>query len=260
MDRSPTYMLRDGVRFVGHEPCPECQEKGFDRAGNNLGRWADGHGYCFSCKYFEPGDKIKSLQHLAQIEKNVKEERKSLWPSDAQKTIDVKALNWLSQYGIIRDEILFHDLSWSDQRQWLLFPYKDDHGRTLAWQARNFGSTHKSKWLTEGPVEDIMHILGFDDWPDSTLVIVEDIVSAIKVSRVTRAMPLFGSVMSLRKMFRTKVLGIRNVAIWLDADKFKEAIKYANRLEHAGVKARTIFTEKDPKECSMETIQQVVNL
>jgi len=36
--------------FVHHEPCPQCGSR------DNLGRFDDGHGYCFGCQYYEPGD------------------------------------------------------------------------------------------------------------------------------------------------------------------------------------------------------------
>jgi twinkle protein len=35
---------------VAHEPCPECGSR------DNLGRYSDGHGYCFGCGHYEPGD------------------------------------------------------------------------------------------------------------------------------------------------------------------------------------------------------------
>lgn len=33
-----------------HESCPECGSK------DNLGRFSDGHGYCFGCEYYEPAE------------------------------------------------------------------------------------------------------------------------------------------------------------------------------------------------------------
>lgn len=36
--------------FVGKEPCPECGSK------DNLGRYSDGHGFCFGCEYYEPAE------------------------------------------------------------------------------------------------------------------------------------------------------------------------------------------------------------
>lgn len=35
---------------IGHEPCPSCGSH------DNLGRYSDGHGHCFGCGYYEPGD------------------------------------------------------------------------------------------------------------------------------------------------------------------------------------------------------------
>ena len=36
--------------FVGKEPCPSCG------SSDNLGRYSDGHAYCFGCEYYEPAD------------------------------------------------------------------------------------------------------------------------------------------------------------------------------------------------------------
>ena len=41
---------------IAHEPCPECGSK------DNLGRYSDGHGYCFGCGYFEKaGEEVESV-------------------------------------------------------------------------------------------------------------------------------------------------------------------------------------------------------
>lgn len=41
---------RDTSTLVRHEPCPSCGSR------DNLGRYSDGHGYCFGCGHYEPGD------------------------------------------------------------------------------------------------------------------------------------------------------------------------------------------------------------
>lgn len=48
----------DGSVFVGKEPCPGCGSR------DNLGRYSDGHAYCFSpsCDYFEPADGEKASE------------------------------------------------------------------------------------------------------------------------------------------------------------------------------------------------------
>lgn len=57
---------------VGHEPCPEC---GSD---DNLGRYSDGHGYCFGCTYWEPGTGQTEAQRPKRMEGLVSGEFKPL--------------------------------------------------------------------------------------------------------------------------------------------------------------------------------------
>ena len=40
-------------KFVGHEPCPKCGSK------DNLGRYDDGHAFCYGCQYYEFADDDK---------------------------------------------------------------------------------------------------------------------------------------------------------------------------------------------------------
>ena len=40
-------------KFLSHEPCPECG------SSDALARYDDGHGYCFSCEYWEKGDDME---------------------------------------------------------------------------------------------------------------------------------------------------------------------------------------------------------
>lgn len=42
--------MEETSEFLHHEACPSCDSK------DNLARYTDGHGYCFGCEYFEPGD------------------------------------------------------------------------------------------------------------------------------------------------------------------------------------------------------------
>ena len=42
--------------FLYYEQCPECRSNNRDNTGDNLARYSDGHGYCFSCHYFEKSE------------------------------------------------------------------------------------------------------------------------------------------------------------------------------------------------------------
>ena len=43
-----SYHEHEDSECIGHEPCPKCGSK------DNLGRYTDGHGYCFGCSHREP--------------------------------------------------------------------------------------------------------------------------------------------------------------------------------------------------------------
>lgn len=42
--------MTDDSSFLHKEPCPKCGSR------DNLGRYSDGHGHCYGCGYYEPGD------------------------------------------------------------------------------------------------------------------------------------------------------------------------------------------------------------
>ncbi|MGW8177207.1 MAG: DnaB-like helicase C-terminal domain-containing protein [bacterium] len=45
-----TSISRTEANFLHHEPCPNCGSR------DNLARYDDGHGWCFGCQYYEPGE------------------------------------------------------------------------------------------------------------------------------------------------------------------------------------------------------------
>ena len=54
-------------RVVSREPCPSCRERGEDTKGDNKALYADGHGYCFSCRtYFPSVDNLQQHQPIQQ--------------------------------------------------------------------------------------------------------------------------------------------------------------------------------------------------
>lgn len=107
---------------------------------------------------------------------------------------------------------------WSQKRQLLIFPYYINNV-LKAWQGRYFGpNINHPKWITYGNIQDFEYYIGKQT---QICIIVEDIISAIKVSKCQQALPIFGSHLSTKKL-----LTIRNkcseIVIWLDPDKQKK--------------------------------------
>jgi hypothetical protein len=176
-------------------------------------------------------------------------------PRDATTTVIGPGMEWLQQYELTRMDILHNDVMWSESRQQLIFPFKTD-GVLLAWQARDFKPDAKTKWFSQGNLRELFHVLG--NHQEREVVLVEDIVSAIKVSRYKNTLCLFGSnppddVLARIKTFYDKAF------VWLDADAQDKAMKACRTLEKMGVESLPLFTVKDPKENTYAEINYIFN-
>lgn len=80
-----------------------------------------------------------------------------------------------------------------------------------------------------------------------SLVVVEDVVSAIKVSRVARAIPLFGSHLPTEWMVKIIKERPKRVFIWLDNDKWTESMKFTAKMNTLAPICKSVRTEEDPK-------------
>ncbi len=147
---------------------------------------------------------------------------------------------------------------YSEYRDQLIFPYFDSNNNLLAYQARNFSKEAKQKWWSQGNLSQILHILPLREKYDR-IILVEDVVSAIKVSRWRSVMPLFGCITGLERLRRLSLLTPR-VTHWLDPDKRREALKWSNKAYLFGIGGDVIFSTHDPKEHSDEEIRDFLRL
>lgn len=243
--------------FSHNEQCPECARKGRDRSADNLGVFEDGHRFCWSCGYYEPAGntlKLSSIEsRLQNNQRNKVDTRIPTLPVDYSPVLPEVALNWLGKYDLTEDEIKNNFFGWSDEDHSLVLPVFDISGNLVMSQRRRF-IPGRTKYHTTGLPETVFHILGDDDNHHSVCV-TEDLISAIKVSRVVPAMPLWGSNISPHRVW---VLGKRfkHLIVWLDADKAQYAIRKRNSFTPFFESVRVIVTEKDPKEYSTDEIQE----
>ena len=218
--------------FIKHLPCKSCGSK------DNLGEYTD-HFWCFGCGFYEEKLDLKSIrERLAGT--NYKPVR---WGDIRDslaftKHIPKQAMRWLLQYRITLGEIKRYNILWCQQNETLILIHKQDY-----WQGRHFGK-YGLKYLSKG--KKPLTKYGNSD----TIILVEDVLSAIKIARLSPkycAMPLLGSSLSieheevLRDLFKT-------IHIWLDRDKAKQGIKMSRNLKQKGIKSRVIITDLDPKE------------
>ena len=249
--------------FIRHEACPECKSK------DNVGVYENGK-FCFGCGWFESNKKgfVKLVNTDMPFTKRVEKPLKEIkMPSDAKRVIPLIPKVWLQKYDILDSEIRDNDIHWSEEQKYLIFPVYSTmkFERTLLmWQARNFRTSadglnkKRPKYITIGPKEEIDHIMG--DWDNvsilrgRTLVLVEDVVSAIKIARVMPVMPLFGSTLGQDKAFRI-AKDYKKLILWLDQDKHEVAIKLASHYKYVFEDIGVISTKSDPKDVSPSVLR-----
>lgn len=142
-------------------------------------------------------------------------------------------------------ELLQHVVGWSPSEERLIFPVYSNK-KLVMWTGRYFGESGTApKYFTKGKRNDVLHVIESEVKTDS-VVVVEDIVSAIVVSRVQSAVPVFGSNIPLEHA-RTLSERFWDLSIWLDPDMKRSSLKQALKLEPFFRSVKCIFSDKDPK-------------
>lgn len=229
-------------KFVQHTSCPKCGSR------DNLAEYDD-HVWCFGCKYFKQKNDIHSIRNRLQNQQIHTMGTSSFganyprMPSDdttfdLTNDIPIKAKQWILKYGITNQEIEQNNIAYNANSDILILIHTQNY-----WQGRCFGN-QKVKYLSKG--DKPLTIYGNGD----TIVCVEDVLSAIKIARLSPdycATPLLGSSMSLET---TQSLSERfkNIVVWLDRDKAKEAIRISRNLRQRGINTRVVISPEDPKE------------
>lgn len=239
--------------LIRQERCPECAKQGKDTSGNNLAVYSDGHQFCYSCSYYVPSNGIARFKSKNEPEL-IKHE--VVLPSDSDVNYPARAIEWINKYELTRNDLLTNNVLWSENKQRLIFPVYGPTG-LIAYQGRYFGEDKEVKWYGRGNLKDTFHILGRSS---SQLVLVEDIVSAIKLAKFTEAMPLFGSHVGIERFKRLRKLIEPSVEVflYLDPDMRRKSIVEARIGSMVGLNMRVIYSGADPKEESYETLKEIL--
>lgn len=223
--------------------------------------------YCHHCglsgSYKSKNTNIHLKKKSQAITKNAKDLR---LPTDIEATSSKwphYARAWLVKYGITESEVKQHGIVFSPKFDRLLFPLYMD-GDYIGWQGRSFNDDEKiPKYLTTVDRERLTGNCGLYKCKtgSDTVVLVEDCLSAIKVSRGESTICLLGS-HPTPEVINWIASRYNNIYIWLDNDK-PEVIKQQNKLKSlfevlVTGEVKLILTNKDPKEFSTEEIEELL--
>lgn len=236
--------------FLHHTNCPDCG------SSDALGVFDDGHTWCFSCGAYTTSASL-SIDNMENILLDKQKERKPTdLPDDFTFNIPNEALAWIKQYSITNQELKDNRIGWSKSGELLIFPYFGEDDEILMWQGRYFPKRNP-KVYTCGDCSSclVLHMVSGTGGGlgDSVVCVVEDPVSALKVGRYVNTTPLFGSHLSIKQAQRI-ASQFKVMILWLDQDKTKDMIKYAEKYKYFFDDIHIISTELDPKECSDKVI------
>jgi hypothetical protein len=249
-------MVREESYVIGKERCPKCAKLGNDTSADNLAVYSDGHKYCYGCGYHSRGTtRPFSSQETRGTASPVCDS--FYMPDDISPDIAFKPMMWLKdQCHFTIQDIISNKILWSQMYKWLIFPIEHE-GMTLGFQARNFNEIKPYKWYTKFRKKDLLKIYTSNETTHS-LVLVEDIVSAIRVGNIVPCAPIFGSTIADSLLMKIKKYPITELVIWLDEDKWKQSLVYAQRARELGINVKCISTTIDPKGHTNQQLRKIL--
>jgi len=175
------------------------------------------------------------------------------WPS--------KARVWIRRARVTDDEVKRYGISYSARLGRIVLPVYDD-GNMVGYQARKIHESDVGpKYYTRtSEPERMVFTVDNSNHPD-TIVLCEDVLSAIRVGRFVSAGAILGtstSNYSLSLLTQDK----KHAIIYLDYDNrvvINTSIKLKNKLELLLSKVDLIRTTKDPKTLSDTELESVLN-
>jgi hypothetical protein len=241
---------------VNHVGCPA----GADRKRRLYVRKRDGKllMFCHHCQ--GKGAKGGAKRHIRDRVPVLSHWKLAL-PPDYTGSLDPAGRAWLNKYGIGLSEQLKFKIGWSPSRGRVILPIYQD-GELVAYQARRVLPYDTGpKYLTDKR-RDVTHPTFLrTDRGGNTLVLTEDILSAIVVGRVVDAAALLGVGLDSSRLYRLLDKGYTRFVVVMDDDnaEVRKQQRAMQRLigQYADVKV-VKGHETDPKEWTEQQIQEAI--
>ena len=230
--------------------------------------------HCFRCgmKGFRvegestPEDIISNKRSRSAMDVSYATKNDLQLPADFSNELPEQAWLWLQKYGITAEEAHAYNFGYSYFYDRLIMPVYDSRShrerKLIYWQGRNLGkaTAEKPKYINAKQERlDIFFRVGEEgiEAKKSKIVLVEDIISAIKVGRQHPCIALLTT--SMPNEFIQSLSSYDEVILWLDYDKKAKMIRDVLKFQSFGIKARRVLTVKDPKAYSDEEIKELLN-
>lgn len=229
---------------------------GNDRLG--ITRLQDGtvKAHCFHCGArgtWRPD--IRPLDSLKRLRESVK--REFHFPHDCEEDISKWpgwACAWVSKYGVTKDECLANSLSYSPRYDCVVIPCCSSAG-VIGYQTRNHDRQPKyNSFRNADYLYDIRHRVH-----GGPIVLVEDVLSRIKVSRQFNAAAILST--HINDGLLAELSKFKEFVVWLDNNNYKVLERRTKALKTLSLlgDVRIVESMSDPKKYTDTEIREAVN-
>lgn len=256
--------------------CPECGE-GTNTFAAVINHNVRGYSlYCHACGYNPFQDKgIQTLQELKELEELNKNAEQYIdtdvrLPPDYEREIPLTGRLWLYRGGISPTIWNKYRIGYSRSLQRVVLPVYDNNGDLIWYQGRAVHDGQRPKYLNPTVPKDgrmFIHRSDVEISSSTTVVVCEDILSAIRVGEATTQTIHDGTIILGVSLLGTKLttesinrLGnAKRVISWFDNDSAGSTARTA-LFKDVGLftTVNSIRSERDPKRYSDEEIRQYI--
>lgn len=218
---------------------------------------------CFRCGFNDRHRKgqqtlaeIARIRELNEAAQNV--ELGMELPADYTTNIPLHGRLWLYKAGITEPVWSAYNIGYSERLDRVILPVYDTEGNLIWYQCRALHVGQKPKYLQ--PARDRSTIMFRVKGSGNNLqrvVIVEDILSAIRVGKHIDSCSLLGTKITTSQA--AELGKYAEVTTWLDSDKAGRSGAYKIRKTLGLItEVSNILTDKDPKELSDKQIKEAL--
>lgn len=214
--------------------------------------------YCHRCKEgdFEPhGNRRIADIRRHKLELQFLQNKEVKLPDDYTLEVPKHAMLWYLKAGISPELAASYGIGYTPSLDRVVIPIYEDGG-LAALQLRAVDESQKPKYLNPGgrKIEQAVFMSGE---PTGITIVVEDVLSAIKVGRIAHATSTLGTNMSDARA--RKIAQHNHTAIvWMDGDAAGKVgrVDAVKQLTLLGVRCYRVDTLRDPKKYSAEEIRE----
>jgi len=218
--------------------------------------------YCFRCgdNPFEiKGEmSLAELAHIKELNENVLKQRLPLsLPTDYSTDIPITGRLWLYSAGITESTWRENRIGYSETLERVILPVYDSRGKLIWYQCRAILKGQTPKYVQPASNRETVLFESRHRNTDKECIIVEDILSAIRIGKHCKCISLLGTKITTAQ---TNYLSrYDNITTWLDSDKAGVTGAYnVRKALQLLTTVKNIVTEKDPKCYSDKEIKEIL--